>query len=318
MTPKETTKSSIFRRHPFLTTAALITVACLTAATLFLFTFDLNAYRESLAARLSTALNQPVSIGSAKMSWHQGPAFNITNIRIGEALTESGGEIAHLFLHPRLLPLLLGKVVFDDMVIEHPHYRARLLSPGSQTGTEIPSLPLKALLQTVQVHNLTIIDGQLRLENAQSNHHPLAPLQINAIKLNVRNLLTGRPGKLQLHAELPQQEGLATLNVKGKTTLDTNLSDWRQVKGQLQLQIENIATEQLRSWLSLPEGTPALTGRASLELNTDGSAASGLHFTASLSGKNLKLAWPGRYGKPPRLKKSLPAALGPQLKTSTE
>ncbi|ABA89597.1 hypothetical protein Pcar_2358 [Syntrophotalea carbinolica DSM 2380] len=303
MTPKETTKTSIFRRHPFLTAVSLLAAAGLTAASLFLMTFDLNAYRESLANRLSIALDQPVSIGSAHMSWRQGPAFNIRDIRIGEPLTESGGDIAHLFLHPRLLPLLMGKVVFDDMIIERPIYHARLLSSSSDTGTDLPTIPLRALLQTIQVHNLTIIDGQLRLENAQDDRHPLAPLQINAINLNVRNLLTGRPGKLNIHAELPQKEGLATLDVKGKTTFDTNLGNWRQIKGQLRLQMENIATEQLRSWLSLPEATPALSGRASLELNADGSAASGLHFSASLSGKNLQLAWPGRYAKPPAVKK---------------
>jgi uncharacterized protein YhdP len=289
---------SICRRHPVLTFLGLLAVLGLTTAGIFLATFDLNAYRESLAHRLSKALNQPVSIGSANMSWHRGPVFNISNIRIGDPRLEAQGEIAHLFLHPRLLPLLMGKVVFNDMVLEQPRYRLQVSPPAPDGKTAIPPAPLAALLQTVQVRKLNIVDGQLLLEDTR---HPSEPLQIIAIDLHIRNLLTGRPAKLKLHAKLQQKNGVAILSAQGRTAIDPKLGNWHQAEHNLQLHLEDIATEQLLSWFSLPEGFPSLSGLANLDLTTRGSFAKGLYFDADLSGAKLTLAWPGHFESPPAL-----------------
>lgn len=302
MSKQSTAGSSIFRRHPFLIAIGLLSALCLTAAGILLATFDLNAYRESLADRLSTALNQPVRIGSADMSWRQGPVFDLTDIRIGVPQEEPVGEIAHLLLHPRLLPLLLGKVVFNKMILEQPRYRLRLSPPASGSDDLLSAAPLTALLQTVQVHKLRIVDGQLFLEDSRTNNPTASQLCISGIQLSISNLLTGRPGKLQLRAELQQPEGIAILDVKGRTTFGPELGNWRQVNNNLQLQLSNIDAEQLLAWFSLPEGIPALSGHATISVSTEGVAAKGLHFAASLSGDNLSLLWTNHYATPPSLK----------------
>lgn len=294
-------KTSVFRRHPIMTAMALLAAACLAGASIFLATFDLNAYRETLASRLSAALEQPVTIGSASMSWRKGPAFDISAIRIGDPLEEPIGEIAHLFLQPRLLPLLRGKIVFDEMILDHPRYKLCLPAPDSATEIERPPALLTALLQTVQVRNLTVVDGQLDLDNRRAVG-PSAQMQVRAIELKIHNLLTGRPGKLQLSAKLLQNQDVATLSVKGHVVLGPDMRDWRQNRGTLELQLENIATEQLFAWFPKPSGSPELKGKGTLTLSTEGSAVDGLHFTARLTGENLTLAWPGRYHKAPSIK----------------
>ena len=113
MAKSATARTSIFRRHPILTAIALLAAASLAAACTFLATFDLNSYKESLASRLSTAISQPVSIGAASLSWRRGPAFDISALRIGDPAAEPLGEIAHLFLQPRLLPLTAGQSRFQ-------------------------------------------------------------------------------------------------------------------------------------------------------------------------------------------------------------
>ena len=291
-------ETSMFRRHPILTAIALLATVCLAAACIFLATFDLNTYRESLASRLSTALAQPVSIGSASMSWRRGPAFDISALRIGDPDAEPIGEIEHLFLQPRLLPLLRGKVVFNDMILDHPRYKVDLL-PFDST-TELPMSLLKALLQTVQVRNLAVIDGQLDLDDhraADSSAH----VQVRAIELKIRNLLTGRPGKLQLSAELLQNQEIATLSVKGRISQDSDMSNWRQTRGNLQLQLENIAAEQISTWFPPSPGSPKLSGKATLTLATEGSVVDGLHFNASLAGQHLTLIWPSHYQVSPSI-----------------
>lgn len=291
-------RPSMLRRHPILTAIALLTTVCLAAACVFLATFDLNTYKESLANRLSTALAQPVSIGSASMSWRRGPVFDISALRIGEPNTEPIGEIAHLFLQPRLLPLLRGKVVFANMTLDRPRYKLDRLPTDSTT--EQPISLLKALLQTVQVHNLAIIDGQLNLD-ANREDGTSVHVQARAIELKIRNLLTGRPGKLQLSAELLQNREVATLRVKGRIAQDSDMSSWRQARGNLQLHLENIDAEQIFAWFPQTSDSPKLKGKASLTLTTEGSVVDGLHCNASLSGPNLALAWPSHYQTSPRI-----------------
>lgn len=289
-------RTSMFRRHPILTAIALLATVCLAAACTFLLTFDLNTYKESLANRLSTALEQPVSIGSASMSWRRGPVFDISALRIGEPGIEPIGEIEHLFLQPRLLPLLRGQVVFDDMILARPRYKLDLLL--SDSTTELPMSLLKALLQTVQVRNLVVIDGQLNLD-ARRATGPSAQVQIRAIELKIRNLLTGRPGKLQLSAELLQNQEVATLSVKGHIAQDSDMSTWRQARGDLQVQLENIDTERIFTWFPPLSDSPKLSGKSTLTLTTEGSVVDGLHFNAGLSGPNLTLVWPSRYQTSP-------------------
>jgi hypothetical protein len=268
------------------------------AACTFLATFDLNSYRESLASRLSSALAQPVSIGSASMSWRRGPAFDISDLRIGDPAAEPIGKIEHLFLQPRLLPLLRGKVVFHDMILDRPRYKLCLMP--SDSTTELPLSLLKALLQTVQVHNLAVIDGQLDLDDRRTSG-PSAQLRIRAIELKIRNLLTGRPGKLQLTAELLQNQEVATLSVTGRVAQDSDINNWRQARGKLQVQLQNIATEQIFTWFPSPSDSPKLSGKATLTLTTEGSVVDGLHFNANLAGQSLALTWPSRYQNSPSL-----------------
>lgn len=298
MVKPTTPRTSMIRRHPILTAIALFATVCLAAAGTFLATFDLNTYKESLATRLSTALSQPVSIGAASMSWRRGPVFDISALRIGEPDSEPIGEIAHLFLQPRLLPLLRGQVIFDDMTLDRPRYRLELLP--SDSTTELPFSLLKALVQSVQVRNLAITDGQLDLDTHRGTG-PSAHVQVRAIELKIRNLLTGRPGKLQLKAELLQNQEVATLSVKGRIAQDSDMSTWQQARGKLEVQLQNIDAEQIFKWFPPPAESPKLRGGATLTITTEGSVADGLHFNASLAGQSLTLLWPGQYQKSPAL-----------------
>lgn len=288
----------IVRRHPLLAGIALLAVLAVALAGLFLATFDLNAYRNTLAERLSSALDQPVSIGAADMSWRRGPVFNISAIRIGAAETAPIGEISHLFLQPRLLPLLTGKIAFDKMIVDHPRYRLQLSPPAPGNGKGEATGLLTALLQTVQVRQLTVIDGQLTLDDRRTDR-PLKPLIIEAIALQVRDLAGARPCRLRLSARLPQADATATLSSEGSIALDAGLGHWRQARGRLQIRLQDIDPEALFERIALPPGSPIPTGRATLELSTEGSLAKGLHFTAGLSGQALNLTWPGRYHQPP-------------------
>lgn len=301
MPEKTTSKTTLLRRHPLLSLAGLLMCLCLGSIGIFLATFDLNAYRESLALRLATALGQPVTIGSANMSWRGGPAFDIGDIRIGNTDTEASGEIAHLFLEPRLLPLLTGQVVFDDMLLEGSHYRLVLLPSDPSTETKT-LLFLKALLQTVHVRNLTVVDGQLTVDDRRTAGES-PPARIEGIELKLRNLAAGRSCKIRLHARLDQREGFATLGLTGRAALAPDLGNWREARSELQLRLEDLAMDELVPRLSLPENVPVLSGKATLTLSTEGNLAGGLLFDAGLDGTDLSLAWQGQYRHPPAVKK---------------
>jgi hypothetical protein len=289
----------MFRRHPLLITGGLLVVACLIATAVLLATFDLNRYRGMLENRLSSALNQPVGIGSARLSWHNGPVFDFTDLRIAGAPPDrSQAEIAHLLLQPRLLPLLHGQLVFTAMTLERPRYRLQRL-PVSRTDPDgkAPSGLLSVLLQTIQVHRLTIIDGTLTLEDKDSSDRQ-RQWDITGLNIRVRNLFTGRPARITLKAMVPHPDRPATVELTGRVTLPDTLRLWRQARGNVQVKLLNGTAEMLQDLLPPFTDGPALSGRARMLLSASGSPASGVRFEGQLHGEGLALAWPAHNDRP--------------------
>lgn len=303
MPKQRSTAPSWFRRHPFWSLTGLLSLLFAGGVCLFLATFDLNAYRQSLAERLSLALRQPVSIGSTALIWHKGPAFDLGDVRIGASRSAAVGEISHLFLKPRLLPMLSGKVVFDDMVLEKPHLQLQGFSFEQPGDGELFNL-LSTLLQTVQVKNLTIVDGQLTLasRHADSRSAPV-PAHIDAVQLKLRHLTSGRSCKIRIEARLMQQQGIAHFNGSGRLALDPDLRNWQTAQGQLQLQLENLALEEFARWIHLPPASLKLTGTAALTVRASGSLSEGMHFSAGVEGEKIALDWPKHYRQPRSMQK---------------
>ena len=183
------------------------------------------------------------------------------------------------------------------MILDHPRYKLELLPSDN---TERPISLLKALLQTVQVRNLAVIDGQLDLDVRRAASPPVQ-VRVRAIEMKIRNVLTGRPGKLQLTAELLQNQEAATLSVSGRIAQDADINNWRKARGNLQVKLENIAAKQIFTWFPPSSGNPKPSGKATLTLATEGSVAEGLRFKAHLASPNLSLIWPSRYQTSPSL-----------------
>lgn len=287
----------MFRRHPLLITGGLLVAGCLIAAAVLLVTFDLNRYRGTLENRLSSILHQPVGIGAARLSWHKGPVFDFTDLRIGGE-PEPQAEIAHLLLQPRLLPLLNKQLVFAAMTLEQPRYR--LQRPPAPSATSSDSTPpglLSALLQTVQVQRLAVIDGTLTLDDKYLSDRQQR-LDITELDIRVRNLLTGRPGRITLQATLQQADRPATLELAGRLALPAELRHWRRTRGNVQIKLLNGAARVLQNILPLLPDGPVLTGQAELLLSASGSPADGVQFDGQLQGESLALDWPTRYDRP--------------------
>ncbi len=292
----------MFRRHPYLTVLSLLAAVMLLAGGIFLITFDLNSYREDLQASLSRALDRPVRLGAANLSWSNGPAFDFADLEIAAGAEEPPLlQADHLYLKPRILPLLIGRISFDEIVFSRPRL-ALILSAAVPRPR--PRHLLHTLLTTVKVESLNIQQGSLHLIDRKLTNIPFE-LDLRQITLKASHLYSQKRGRLHLQAFLAQPQGDAVINARGRITLPLRPEDWPLGRADLDLALEGIAADSLLKRYGANAGITGAEGRLTLLLKLGGSPAEGLRLDASLAGEGLSLNLPEYYQRPLALQKLL-------------
>jgi uncharacterized protein YhdP len=290
----------MFRRHPYLTVLSLLAALMLLAGSLFLITFDLNSYREDLQASLSKALDRPVRLGAAALSWSDGPAFDFADLEIASGAGEPPLlQADHLYLKPKILPLLLGRINFDEIVFNRPRLALTLSAAAPR-----PQHLLHTLLTTVKVESLNIQQGSLHLIDRHRSDTPFE-LDLRQITLKASHLYSGNRGRLSLKALLVQPKDDATIKARGRISLPPRPQDWPQGRTELDLTLEGIAPDRLLKQYGAKAGITGAEGRLTLLLKLAGSPAEGLLFDVDLAGEGLSLNLPGYYKRPLALQKLL-------------
>ncbi|APG28637.1 hypothetical protein A7E78_12750 [Syntrophotalea acetylenivorans] len=291
----------MFRRHPILTLLGLLSVTGLLWVVYFLATFDLNLYRDELQVRLSNALSQPVRLGTASLSLRPGPTFDFTTIEIGSK-EDRLLEADRLSLQTNLLPLLIGKLSFEKIVLHRPRVRFTLLTPAEKSPTQArPVVLLSKLLNSVRVHSLQIEQGTINLNDLRQQNTPFE-LQLTGINLNLRDVYSRQKSRLQLSGQLAG-EPASRLEVAGRLALPTNPALWRQLWLDLSVHLKNIDPNGLCSFYAAQAGCSGSSGRLTLDLALHGSPEEGLSFKTDLQGENLLLKFPEHYPQPLNLQK---------------
>lgn len=291
----------MFRRHPILTLLGLLSVAGLLWAAFFLAAFDLNQYRDELQDRLSSALSQPVRLGTASLSFRPGPAFEFTTIEIG-AKEDRLLEADSLSLQTKLLPLLIGKLNFEKIVLHQPSVRLTLLTPTEKAPSqERPEVLLNKLLNSVRVHSLQIEEGTIDLKDVREEKAPFE-LQLTNINLNLRDAYSRKRGRLQLSGQLVEEPD-SRLQAAGRLALPTDPAHWRQLWLDLSIHLKNIDPNDLCRYYAAQAGCRGSSGRLTMDLALHGSPEEGLSFKTGLHGDNLLLKFPGHYPQPVNLQK---------------
>jgi uncharacterized protein YhdP len=291
----------MFRRHPFVSSLALLLLLALAGLATFIATFDLNRYREQLQTRLSTALSQPVYLGEAGLSWRHGPAFSFADLRIGSGEGETGVLLAdHLLLKLELLPLLKREVTFSAILLEAPHLSITFNPPVAAEAEPSPALRLdQGVLDSALIRSLEISNGTLHLLDHRDPERPYA-ITLENLDGQFSNISLNQPCRLRLGGNLAQEGTSSPFALAGVVHIGDIRPAWHDLEVDLELRLNKLVPEPL--WQRYASGMHQLhtAGSLALELKLSGSPATGLQFAGRVDSKELQLRLPDLYQEPLR------------------
>jgi hypothetical protein len=288
----------MFRRHPYLTVIGLLTTLLLLGCGIFLATFDLNRYRESLQNSLSAALSRPVLLGEAHLSWHFGPSFDFARLEIGDRQGKPALlRVEKLYLKPKILPMLIGRISFYEIVLDSPRLSLDLSAKGTP-----PSAFLPTLLTTVQADSATVRDGNIVLLDGTG---PEAPFRMELQQLQIRasHLFSESRGRLRLDAQLVQPGANAELKLRGRMALPAKAKQWIRGRYDLELNLLGLEPGPLAARYGPDFGMTKARGLLDTRLTLVGSPVEGLRVTTEVTGNGLALQFPELYSNPLTLQK---------------
>jgi hypothetical protein len=256
------------RRSPLLST--LIFIVVLTAGLLLiaLLQLDIGSYKQQLASQLEQALNKPVKLGDAELSFHNGIALDFRNLRIG---TDDNFSLHVPQLTTTLNPLELiqGEIVIEQVLLDAPNLRFSLpLSPGKST-TNLDQLGLK----TLQIRK-----GSLTVFRADRQEQPL---RVSNFNLVIHGLGKGLVSQLATTATLSQTDQNAEFNLFLELTRQQRGQAWRQGQLRGNISLKNLQHNLLRKRIS-----PELPGQFDLAIGIEGIPADKVRLETSVNDSN--------------------------------
>lgn len=266
-----------FRRSPLVST--LIFVFGLVSSIL-LITFlqlDIGAYKKELAGHLERALNKPVSLGDASLSFHDGIALDFRNLRIGEDASFSV-HVPQLTALLNPIALLQGEIDIEQVLLEYPSLKLTLPVAQGDADLNLDRLGLK----TLQVRKGSLVftyPGTVA-----------KPLRVENFNLVLHGLGRGLVSQLATTATLFQNNRNAELNAFIELSREHQNQPWRQGQLHGNLSLKNLRSKLIGHWEidELPtmfdlalgfEGTPS----RQVELNAELRDSLNLRSLISLS-----------------------------------
>ena len=288
----------MFRRRPILSIFLIILVAASGWLSYFFATFDLNSYRELVQRQLSETISQPVTLGTAHLSFKHGPALDFAQIRVGQADAPLL-EADHLYLNFEFWPLIKGKTIFSKIELDHPRFHITLAaaqSPTEQAKAE-PVLLDQSLWDNLILHALDITRGEIVFRDHRNAERPI-DLTIKDFDLQLRELAPIRPGTLQLSGTLVLPEGQSPFSLQGRIIPSTVEPRWLGTDWDLQFTCKNLPTAALHQYAPKLAKQIDPHGKLDADLKISGTAASGLTLAGQLQGEKLTLGFPHLYKRP--------------------
>ncbi|MBN1956738.1 MAG: AsmA-like C-terminal domain-containing protein [Desulfuromonadales bacterium] len=248
-------------------------IFCATLITLmivFLSQLKLDDYRQSLENQLSSALQQPVTIGHSSLTYNQGLALELKELQIGSA-TAPLARVPRLVATLKLTPLLQRQFILDQVQIDNPELQLHFPLPQrAEKGTS------QRLFNTLGISILTIHNARVKIYQDGKNDM-LERLRVNNLHAVLTGWQAGQSGRLVVSAQLPDYQANLFLDTKLPTSADPDV--WRREVHQTELRLSGFSTA----------GLPRIKGQSypqalDLHLSIQGAPANGTVFNAQLSG----------------------------------
>lgn len=281
-------------RRLLLIACGTLLLAAVAGSALVLAGLDTARYRAALEYQLSSAWQTTVRIGDLRLAWHRGPVLQCSELEIGTAPSiRPQLQLRQLYLQPKLLPLLFGRLSCRRLILDQPRFR-QPWPPKNGSAPDFGEL-LDKLVRSVRVRHLSISDGLVELVD---EHGESMDFSLSGVELQARNLFESSPTKLRVRATLQRSGQRIPLALDGRFQLAEDPRHWRRTEGRFTLHLD--AFEPGRLW-SPAKHLPNLTGRATWHISGAGSPATGLHLNLQIKGEDLRMAWPDRPRDPAAL-----------------
>ena len=240
-----------------------------TVAVVYISQIDLNDYRVSLEQRLTFAFNQPVKIGSCKLTFNRGLAIALDDLQIGPD-DNVIAAIPYATATLKIRPLLRGQFILDHVQVNAPQLTLRHLLLQQQTKE-----PSQSLFHSLGITTLNIQNGNLAIYPQTTTDTP-QKMVFSDINIILRNWNPGEIGHLVVTGKFEKYSSNFILETKIPSTTDSNV--WRNEKLDTTLQVTNLPFRSLIK--STHTNIPQF-----LELNfsAHGVPATGTHFNVALT-----------------------------------
>ena len=238
--------------------------------------------RPAIVEILSREFEQRTGLTVSVEAWHV-RLFPSLGLELLQAQAHEPGSPTPLFVADRLeialqwLPLLDGRVVGKDLVIDRPRLTLRRSTSGTWSfGGSRPvspsadSPPPFAWLQAMR--NLLVVDGLVTIID-EAGLTPRVPIQIMLTQGTLFSEMMGRHAKLQISGEIPQDRDRAAFTWNGSLTQNQE-GDGLQAEGNLRLHHLNLR-HLVSSWTSLDQVSDGFAGSAQLTAHLRWAAGTG-------------------------------------------
>ena len=228
-------------------------------------------HRPSVRGALLQEFEQRTGHELSVEAWHV-RIFPSIGLELLQAQVRDPTSATPLFVADRLeialqwLPLLEGRVVGKDLIIDRPHVTVRRstngtwsLGGGRRESSSGDSAPSFALLQAVR--NLLVVDGLVTIID-EAGLTPRVPVQIMLTQGTLSGEMMGRHARLQISGEIPQERDRAAFTWEGSLT-QTHDGGGTQAEGDLRLHHINVR-QLISSWANPDQVSDGLAGSAHL------------------------------------------------------
>jgi len=259
-----------------------------------LVSMDLNPYRDRLAASLSNAVGEPVTLGGLRFTLKNGPAIGCKGLQIGSPGSDRPSLTARkLYLRVNFLPLLHGQLEFSQIILAGTQLDLPVASAEGQTLPKASSETLDGLghwLEQARIDRLRLEEGTIRWLAAFPGSAPeeLVSLSVN---LALDDFRPGQLGRMQLSGVLANRQSSSPISLQGEVRFAEDLGRWTQWDIDLQGTIRNLVP---RTWLALRDSSQGWNwnpGTIALgEIHLNGSLDDGLKIGLQAGGADLAIS----------------------------
>ena len=268
----------------------IIFILVFAAAVIFVATFDVNSYRQTIQSQLQKRLGRPVTLGEMRMKFFP-LRFNAKDLAIGEdpSFSPAGPflKAQQLDVSVKLLPLLYRQIQVDSLTLQRPSIdlikneagtwntaslgrpeNAPAQKPQAESKRPAPSNSPEASAagEEVTLRELAIRDGQVSVLDKQKSK---TPSLYDHIDITLSDFAPGAPFTVNAIAHLPGP-GSEQIRLQGKGgPLDRGQPALTPFDGTLDFKQVEIA--DLAKFLNSPvlEGTTGtLTGQTKISSNS--------------------------------------------------